>query len=70
MTISKETLPTLAEGIDWTMNDALIYREQLLKDAYLKNTALKFRKNDAAPEKVWRLTILTAKSTAAICSRR
>ena len=60
MTISKETLPTLAEGvldiqakgynvdaalaegIDWTIDDALIYREQLcmLKDAYLKNTAL------------------------------
>lgn len=60
MTISKETLPTLAEGvldmqskgytvdaalangIDWTIDDALMYREQLciLKDAYLKNTAL------------------------------
>lgn len=60
MTISKETLPmlaegvldiqkkgytveaALAEGIDWTMDDALMYREQLciLKDAYLKNTAL------------------------------
>ena len=60
MTISKETLPTLAEGvldiqkrgynveaalaegIDWTIKDALMYREQLclLKDAYLKNTAL------------------------------
>ena len=60
MTISKETLPTLAEGvldmqkrgyeveaalaegIDWTIDDALTYREQLsiLKDAYLKNTAL------------------------------
>ena len=60
MTISKETLPTLAEGvldiqthgynveaalaegIDWTINDALIYREQLniLKNAYLKNSAL------------------------------
>lgn len=60
MTISKETLPTLAEGvldiqahgytveaalaegIDWTIEDALMYREQLsiLKDAYLKNTAL------------------------------
>lgn len=59
MTISKETLPTLAEGVldiqkrgykleaalaegvDWTINDALMYREQLciLKDAYLKNTA-------------------------------
>ena len=61
MTISKETLPTLAEGvldmqekgyqleaalaegIDWTTDDAILYREQLLilKDAYLKNTALK-----------------------------
>ncbi|MBD3879728.1 MAG: 4Fe-4S cluster-binding domain-containing protein [Quinella sp. 1Q5] len=60
MTISKETLPTLAEGvlyiqengynveaalaegIDWTTNDALMYREQLciLKDAYLKDPAL------------------------------
>ena len=60
MTISKETLPTLAEGVldiqergynvdaalaegvDWTIDDALIYREQLclLKNAYLKNTAL------------------------------
>ena len=60
MTISKETLPTLAEGvldaqnkgyrvdaalaegIDWTIDDALMYREQLviLKDAYLENTAL------------------------------
>ena len=60
MTISKETLPTLAEGvldiqtkgfnlegalaegIDWTIDDALMYREQLLilKDAYLKNPAL------------------------------
>ena len=60
MTISKETLPTLAEGVldiqgksykleaalaegvDWKIEDALIYREQLsiLKDAYLKNTAL------------------------------
>ena len=58
MTISKETLPTLAEGVldiqakgytveaalaeglDWTINDALMYRKQLciLKDAYLKNT--------------------------------
>lgn len=57
MTISKETIPTLAEGvldmqargfkveaalaegINWTIDDALIYREQLsiLKDAYLKN---------------------------------
>ena len=60
MTISKETLPTLAkgvldiqnkgykveaalaEGVDWMTEDALMYREQLciLKDAYLKNTAL------------------------------
>ena len=60
MTISKETLPTLAEGVldmqkkgyeldaalaqgvDWTIDDALIYREQLLilKDAYLKNPVL------------------------------
>lgn len=60
MTISKETLPTLAEGVldiqargynvdaalaqgvDWTIEDALMYREQLciLKDAYLKNIAL------------------------------
>ncbi len=60
MTISKETLPTLAEGVldmqekgykvdaalaqdvDWTIEDAQTYREQLciLKDAYLKNTAL------------------------------
>ena len=60
MTISKETLPNLAEGVldiqnkgykveaalaegvDWTMKDALMYREQLciLKDAYLKNTSL------------------------------
>jgi len=60
MTISKETLPTLAEGvldiqrrgynveaalaegIDWTVDDALMYREQLsiLKDAYLKDTTL------------------------------
>lgn len=60
MTISKETLLTLAEGVldmqekgykveaglaeglDWTIADALMYREQLciLKDAYLKNTAL------------------------------
>ena len=58
MTISKETLKTLAEGVldiqgkgyevesalaegvDWTIEDALEYREQLclLKDAYLKNT--------------------------------
>ena len=60
MTISKETLPTLAEGvldiqkkgykveaalaegIDWTIEDALMYRDQLciLKDAYLKDTEL------------------------------
>ena len=60
MTISKETLPmlaegvldmqkkgfivdaALAEGVDWTINNALMYREQLLKlkDAYLKNTEL------------------------------
>lgn len=60
MTISKETLPTLAKGvldiqnkgykvdaslavgIDWTIEDALMYREQLciLKDSYLKNPAL------------------------------
>ena len=60
MTISKETLPTLAEGVldiqgkgymveavlaqgvDWTIDDALMYREQLctLKDAYLKNIML------------------------------
>ena len=60
MTISKETLPMLAEGVleiqgkgykidaalaqgvDWTMDDAIIYREQLciLKEFYLKNTAL------------------------------
>ena len=60
MTISKETLPmlaegvldiqkrgydveaALAEGIDWTIDDAVMYREQLciLKDAYLKNTSL------------------------------
>lgn len=59
MTISKETLPKLAEGVldiqskgfvvdaalaqgeDWTMEDALIYREQLciLKNFYLKNHA-------------------------------
>ncbi len=32
----------LAEGVDWTIQDALLYREQLfiLKNAYLKNTAL------------------------------
>ena len=60
MTISKETLPmlaegvldiqehgyrleaALAEGIDWTIEDAIMYRKQLciLKDAYLSNTAL------------------------------
>lgn len=60
MTISKETLPTLAkgvldmqakgykvnaalaQGVDWTIDDALMYREQLctLKDVYLKNTTL------------------------------
>ena len=60
MTISKETLPALAEGVldiqekgyevesalaegvNWTIEDALMYREQLciLKDAYLKNTDL------------------------------
>lgn len=60
MTVSKETLPTLAkgilniqeqgykveaalaEGINWTIDDALMYREQLciLKDAYKKNTEL------------------------------
>lgn len=61
MTISKETLPTLAEGVlevqrkgyeisaslaqgvDWNVDDALLYREQLcmLKDAYLKDISLK-----------------------------
>ena len=60
MTISKDTLPTLAEGVldmqmkgyklnaalaqgvDWTIADAVMYREQLciLKDTYLKNTAI------------------------------
>ena len=32
----------LAQGVDWTIEDALIYREQLsiLKDAYLKDTTL------------------------------
>lgn len=60
MTISKETLPTLAEGVldmqerghkvegglaeglNWTIEDAIMYREQLsiLKDAYLKNPTL------------------------------
>ena len=61
MTISKETLPFLAEGvlsvqrkgyeinaalaqgIDWSMEDAKLYREQLclLKEAYLKDVRLK-----------------------------
>ncbi|MBR1396813.1 MAG: 4Fe-4S cluster-binding domain-containing protein [Selenomonadaceae bacterium] len=61
MTISKETLPMLAEGVldiqaksheveaslaqgvDWTIEDAVVYREQLcaLKDAYLKDTSIK-----------------------------
>lgn len=60
MTVSKETLPvlaegildiqkkgykveaSLAEGIDWTIDDAVLYRKQLctLKDAYLKDTTL------------------------------
>ena len=60
MTISKETLPMLAEGvldiqqkgynveaylaegIDWTIDDAMMYREQLciLKDTYLKDVTL------------------------------
>ena len=60
MTISKETLPKLAEGVlymqkkgyeveaalaqgvDWTIEDAVVYREQLciLKDAYLKDTSI------------------------------
>ncbi len=60
MTISKETLPNLAEGVlyvqrkgyelnaalaqgvDWTLEDALIYRKQLslLKDAYLNDFSL------------------------------
>lgn len=60
MTISKETLPTLAEGVldmqekgykveaslaegvNWTPEDARTYREQLsiLKEAYLKKTTL------------------------------
>ena len=60
MTISKETLPNLAEGvldiqakgykvdaalaegINWTVEDAVLYREQLciLKDTYLRNTEL------------------------------
>lgn len=61
MTISKETLPYLAEGVlyvqrkgyelnaslaqgvDWNIEDAKLYREQLviLKEAYLKDTTLK-----------------------------
>ena len=61
MTISKETLPFLAEGvlsvqrkgyeinaslaqgINWTMEDAKLYREQLclLKEAYLKDVKLR-----------------------------
>lgn len=61
MTISKETLPYLAEGVlyvqrkgyelnaslaqgvDWNINDAKLYREQLniLKNAYLSDTTLK-----------------------------
>lgn len=60
MTISKETLPYLAEGVlyvqrkgyeinaslaqgvNWTLEDAKLYREQLgiLKDAYLNDTTL------------------------------
>lgn len=60
MTISKETLPNLAEGVlfvqkkgydisaslaqglDWTLEDAKLYREQLciLKDAYLKDLSI------------------------------
>lgn len=60
MTISKDTLPFLAEGVlyvqrrgyelnaslaqgvDWTIEDAKLYREQLtiLKDEYLKDTSL------------------------------
>lgn len=60
MTISKETLPNLAEGVlyvqqkgyelnaslaqglEWTLEDALIYREQLclLKEAYLNNLSI------------------------------
>ena len=60
MTISKETLPMLAEGVldiqakgheveaslaqgvDWTIEDAVVYREQLcaLKEAYLKDASL------------------------------
>ncbi len=61
MTISKETLPFLAEGVlyvqrkgyelnaslaqgvDWTIEDAKLYRQQLsvLKEAYLKDTSLR-----------------------------
>lgn len=61
MTISKDTLPSLAEGVldvqykgyditaslaqgvDWSMEDALLYRKQLciLKTAYLNDTSLK-----------------------------
>lgn len=61
MTISKETLPnladgvlyvqkkgyelnaSLAQGVDWTIEDAKIYRQQLslLKDEYLKDTTLR-----------------------------
>lgn len=60
MTISKETLPRLAEGVlymqrkgyeveaalaqgvDWTVEDAMVYRNQLciLKDAYLKDVSI------------------------------
>lgn len=60
MTISKETLPHLAEGVlhvqkkgydlhaslaqgvDWDINDAILYRKQLslLKDVYLKDCSL------------------------------
>ena len=60
MTVSKETLPSLAEGvlniqrkgyevdvslaqgINWTLEDAFVYREQLckLKDTYLKDVSL------------------------------
>ena len=60
MTISRETLPSLArgvldiqakghevemalaQGVDWTITDALKYREQLclLKDAYLKDDSM------------------------------
>ena len=61
MTISKETLPSLArgvlelqraggeldvaiaQGVDWTDEDAIIYREQLniLKETYLQDSSLK-----------------------------